>query len=88
MWKNVNVFVAYLILGAEGYFSLTISSYYFLRHYDEKHFGRSRLGSKDGAKSTWKRSLEIWSWMPLWAPWRYWNDNLIMIVDSWLIPAK
>lgn len=88
VWNNLDVFVAYLILGAEGYFSLTIASYYFLRQYEIKHFDHSRLGSKDGTKSTWRRTVEIWSWAPLWAPWRYWNTELIMVVDSWLIPAK
>lgn len=90
-WSNIDVFVAYLVLAAEGYFSLTIASYYFLRHYEVRHFGHSRLGrdaKDDQNKSTWKRTLEIWSWAPLWAPWRYWDNDLIMIVDAWLIPAK
>jgi hypothetical protein len=88
LWENTSVFVAYLILGAEGYFSLTIASYYFLRHYELRNFKRSRLGKLKEEKRTWVRTIEIWSWAPLWAPWRYTKDNVIMIVDSWLIPAK
>ncbi|BEI87624.1 uncharacterized protein CcaverHIS019_0103420 [Cutaneotrichosporon cavernicola] len=88
LWKNTEVFVAYLILGAEGYFSLTIASYYFLRHYELRNFGKSRLGQLNPAVGTWKRAAQIWTWMPLWAPWRYTRDNVIMIVDAWLIPAN
>ncbi|GMK59519.1 hypothetical protein CspeluHIS016_0801250 [Cutaneotrichosporon spelunceum] len=88
LWKNLQVFIAYLILGAEGYFSLTIASYYFLRHYELSMFGKSRLGSLNPTMGTWQRSLAIWTLRPLWAPWKFVRDNCIMIVDSWLIPAN
>ena len=76
-------------VGAEGYFSLTVASYYFLKAYHHKHFQRSFLGplkyDKEGRS---RRFFESLFFIPLFAPWRYWRDNLIFIVDAVLIPAN
>ncbi|KAL1404837.1 hypothetical protein Q8F55_008447 [Vanrija albida] len=91
-WSNVDVFVAYLILGAEGYFSLTIASYYFLHHYLLKHFGSSRLIPFDletmpkAQRRT--RVLMLIGMVPVVMPWKFWHNDLMAIVDSWLIPAN
>lgn len=87
-WRNIDVFVAYLILSAEGYFSLTIAAYYFLKHYEIKHFGWSRLGPADPNEGGKKRLLAALSMSAIVMPWRYWDRNLLMIVDAWLIPAN
>ncbi|WOO86341.1 uncharacterized protein LOC62_07G009822 [Vanrija pseudolonga] len=91
-WSNVNVFVAYLILGAEGYFSLTIASYYFLHHYLLKHFGSSRLIplelDKMPAADRRKRAFMLMAMLPVVMPWKFWQNDLMAIIDSWLIPAN
>ncbi|EKD02082.1 hypothetical protein A1Q2_03634 [Trichosporon asahii var. asahii CBS 8904] len=87
-WRNIDVFVAYLILSAEGYFSLTIAAYYFLKHYEIKHFGWSRLGPADHNEGGRKRFLQALSMVAVLMPWRFWDRNLLMIVDAWLIPAN
>lgn len=88
-WRNIDVFVAYLILSAEGYFSLTIAAYYFLKHYEIKHFGFSRLGPADsGKEGGWKRFMAAMSMVAVVMPWRYWDRHLLMIVDAWLVPAN
>ncbi|RSH83411.1 uncharacterized protein EHS24_007095 [Apiotrichum porosum] len=90
VWDNVNVFIAFLVLSAEGYFSLTIASYYFLKHFEILNFGQSRLGPKDmpEGKERSMRALMVTSMIPAFTPWRYWNHDLIAVIDSWLIPAN
>ncbi|TXT04794.1 hypothetical protein VHUM_04062 [Vanrija humicola] len=91
-WENIDVFVAYLILGAEGYFSLTIAAYYFLHHYLLKHFGSSRLLPAELDKMPKaERRQRMWmllAMLPVVMPWRFWKHDLMAIVDSWLIPAN
>lgn len=87
-WRNIDVFVAYLILSAEGYFSLTIAAYYFLKHYEIKHFGWSRLGPADNKEGGRRRLVQALSMVAVVMPWRFWDRNLLMIVDAWLIPAN
>lgn len=89
-WRNIDVFVAYLILSAEGYFSLTIAAYYFLKHYEIKHFGFSRLGpaEPEGRDRGWRRLAQALSMVAVVMPWKFWHNNLIMVVDAWLIPAN
>lgn len=87
-WRNIDVFVAYLILSAEGYFSLTIAAYYFLKHYEIKHFGWSRLGPADHNEGGRRRFLQALTMVAVVMPWRFWDRNLLMVVDAWLIPAN
>lgn len=70
--------------------SKTIASYYFLKHFEILNFGQSRLGPKDmpEGKERSMRALMVTSMIPAFTPWRYWNHDLIAVIDSWLIPAK
>ncbi|WOO86345.1 uncharacterized protein LOC62_07G009826 [Vanrija pseudolonga] len=91
-WDSPVVFVVYLLLGAEGYITLTIAAFYFLHHYLLAHFGALRLLRPDINSLTKNQEglclVEMILGIPLYLPWRYWPDDRIAIVDAWLIPGN
>ncbi|KAK9895234.1 hypothetical protein P389DRAFT_90184 [Cystobasidium minutum MCA 4210] len=91
VFDNIDIFVAYLIMGAEGYFTLTIAAYLFLKSWQKHNWGDSWLASDkhcDGSSESGpRRILSAFLLKPLFMPWRY-KHHVLAPVHSLLIPAN
>ena len=72
--------------GAEGYFSLTLASFLYLKDWQSYNFGHSWLISEFKTKAEKKKhAWRVAAMVPAIMPWKY---RVMDIMHSFLIPAK
>ncbi|CDR88757.1 uncharacterized protein SPSC_05589 [Sporisorium scitamineum] len=86
-YRNIDLLIAYYVLGAEGYFALVVCTARYLIAWQRNHWGYSWLEPADPTKERagWgKRFQRLFRWRSDGAP----SNRWIMMVDWMLIAAN